>query len=495
MRRMIVLATLLGGFLLSLFAPASALAAKPNWLIIMLDDATQDHMQGKDQEDDWLFPRVYEDISKWVVFDKGRTLLSQCCPQRASFLTGMYPHNTGVLNNGGDFGGFDAFMNNGLDVVSFFNLMQGDYFTAYIGKYMNNYPKTNLPLVPEGFNYWYGLHNDGQSKMFNWSAIRTNGQRDFVSCAKDSCYQTNEMRDKAEFVINLQISRYGPKPFILVVSPFAPHNPAEPALKYAEHYATEPLGPAAKPSFNEANVSDKPPDVQATRLLTQGKIDRLTAEWRNVLRSGRSIDDLYERLRDQLLANGQLSNTCIAFISDNGYMRGEHRLTKKVRAYGASMNQVFFIRCPGAVPGTDHKLIGIHDLMPTILESAGIAIPATVDGRSFWGEITGNVVNTQREVLYVRGHPPADGEGGSFDESGMAFDTLAAKNWTYTVYDGGTVHEYYDLVADPDELVNIYSTLSAPYKAELDERLAALKVCAGWAECGPLEEAAFVETP
>jgi N-acetylglucosamine-6-sulfatase len=471
---------------LALVFTATAAAAAPNWLIIMLDDATKAHMMGKDADGQPLFPNVYTDISTAVVFDQARTLLSQCCPQRGAFFTGMYPHNTGILNNGGPFGGYDAYINNGLDLVSFFALLQPDYDTALIGKIMNNYPKQNLSLVPAGFNYWYGLSTVKAGQMFSWSAINTTGVEEFHSCATDACYQTNVLADKANAVIKRQ-KQHG-KPFVLLVAPFAPHNPAQSSVLYSTAYASEPLAVASKPSFNEADVSDKPADVQATALLGKTKIATLTAENRNVLRSARSVDDLYLRLRNTLQAERQLENTCIAFISDNGFLRGEHRLTKKVRSYRESIEQVFFIWCPGAVPGQNHKLVGIHDLMPTILESAGKPIPAWVDGRSLWGEIMGTPANTPRTALYIRGNPPVDSEGGTYDTSGQAFDGLATEFWTYTLYDGGLECEFYDLIADPYELSNICGALPGDYVEELNARIAALKVCEGREQCGAIEE-------
>ncbi len=119
--------------------------ARPNIIVIETDDQTLESM------------RVMDNVNS-LIGDQGATFensfvnFSQCCPSRATFLTGQYAHNHGVLGNTGARGGFSRFQalhgNNNLAVW----LRRAGYYTAMIGKYLNGY--ANQPRVPPGWSEW-----------------------------------------------------------------------------------------------------------------------------------------------------------------------------------------------------------------------------------------------------------------------------------------------------------------------------------------------------
>jgi len=271
----------------------------------------------------------------------------------------------------------------------------------------------------------------------------------------------------------------------MLVAPLAPHSPWQPARRYENAYANEPFQPANKPSFNEADVSDKPLYARDLPLLTEEEVIRWMRWWRRSLATGRSLDDLIRGVWEELSARGQLANTYIIFAPDNGYLWGEHRQKGKGNPYQESIRTIMYVWGPGVVPGEDTNLVSNIDLLPTFMDIAGQPIPEWADGRSLMPLFRGERP-PWRSMFLVQNKRMTDDEGNSEEGSGTLWAALTTSEWTYTKYN--TEAEYYDLVADPFELNNAAASLDPAFVAAVDERLKALRVCVG-AECRSLEEA------
>jgi arylsulfatase A-like enzyme len=125
------------------------------------------------------------------------------------------------------------------------------------------------------------------------------------------------------------------KPFFLWLTPNAPHTetdtgrfegtPAVPPPRYAKTYANAPV--KRPPSFDEADVSDKPQIVgQLFKRIDGAGMERLTANVRGRLGAIRGVDDMVARVVAELRRTGELDNTLVVFTSDNGWLLGEHRI-------------------------------------------------------------------------------------------------------------------------------------------------------------------------
>src|SRR5918995_939762 len=122
---------------LQLAGPATA--ARPNVLVIETDDQTVADMAA--------LPYTRAQIgSRGTTFANSFVSLSQCCPSRATLLTGQYAHNHGVLDVGGPFGGYDRL--DGSETLAVW-LRRAGYSTALVGKYLNGY---RGPEVPPGWS-------------------------------------------------------------------------------------------------------------------------------------------------------------------------------------------------------------------------------------------------------------------------------------------------------------------------------------------------------
>jgi len=87
-----------------------------------------------------------------------------------------------------------------------------------------------------------------------------------------------------------------------------------------------------------------------------------------------------------------LQDTLILFTSDHGDMMGDHHLHRKTYAYEGSARIPFLIRYPGWMntpSGTFNQVVGLQDVMPTLLEAAGVPVPSSVTGKSVFGAVRG----------------------------------------------------------------------------------------------------------
>jgi arylsulfatase A-like enzyme len=394
-----------------------------------------------------------------------------CCPSRATFLTGQYPHNHGVLGNAPPDGGYTKLdHNNTLPLW----LQGAGYFTSHIGKYLNGYPPTTNRLeIPPGWHDWQGLFTGNQ--MYNYT-INDNG----VLVRKGDTaadYNTDVLANRAVSAIG-QAARH--QPFFLNIATNAPHwepeplpfpNP-RPAPRHLNVFSREPL--PRPPSFNEADVSDKPAFIRNARLFTATDVSFITARFRSRIESLLAVDDLVERVVNKLAATGVLNNTVIIFTSDNGYILGEHRIREgKIRVYQESSRVPLLIRGPGFPAGaTVKQFVANIDLAPTIVDLANAAPGLVADGRSLLPFVQNSSVATPRDLLIET----------------KGYEALRNQSFLYVEHHTGE-RELYDMRPgtanyDPYQLNSRHaSSAYAQIRSQLATKLNALRTCSG-ASCG-----------
>ena len=295
---------------------------RPNIVVVMTDDQTVGEMKA--------LPQVRSLIGDHgVTFNRSYVTTPLCCPARATYLTGQYAHNHKVVTNVPPFGGYPRLKpkDNTLPVW----LQRAGYYTAHIGKYLNSYVRKSG--VPPGWSDWHGALDPSTYQMWGYTLnengrIHTYGEQ---SVEDPALYQTDVYSRKAAKIISRQAPRA--KPFFLSVAPLAPHGERlrqagqvdpRPAPRHAGAFATEPL--PRPPSFNEADISDKPSGIQSKPLLGPTQISQMTIRWRSALESLMSVDDLVANLVGTLKRTGELKNTVFIFTDDNGFFFGEHRI-------------------------------------------------------------------------------------------------------------------------------------------------------------------------
>lgn len=486
-------------------ATNTAQAAQPNIVLIMADDldaTTSEYWERATNagKDDPLKK------TRALLRDAGMTFTNAfaptpiCCPARSTILTGKYGHNTGVLTNGGDRGGWGTFVRNGNEANNIAVwLNNAGYRTGLIGKYLNGI-SDDPTHVPPGWSDWQGFVDPGLGEYIGYGYdVNENGR--IVHYGWDeSDYSTDVVARKSVAFINAAEANDA-QPFFLYVSPTAPHLPLPPAPRHANHpykYANPPQ----RPNFQEADISDKSLWLRASGDIRAAE----AAVWNPVdyrLRQGSlyALDDLVESVVNTLAARGELENTYILFISDNGYNLGAHRLIHKMAPYEESIRVPLVIRGPGIAAGTTRSHMVLEsDLAPTFAQWAGLAIPASVDGRTLLPLLGNTLPTTWRKdfLLQYVSSGAANGIGAELPPalwylSGMEIPTYRALREGrfklveyYDNPDFPNVHEYelYDLQNDPYERFNLLSTLIGKWtwRERVDamkSRMNALEVCAG----------------
>jgi N-acetylglucosamine-6-sulfatase len=431
-----------------------------------------------------------------------------CCPSRASMLTGQYGHNNGVLRN--DYGQL-AEKGNTLPVW----LQNAGYRTMHVGRYLNFYEAVTKPHeVAPGWHQWRTI--TGGSAYFDYT-VEVNG-RTVRYGSKTDDYVTRVINARASHLIESFAPK--PGPFFLQVDHMAPHQAGGtrrvgcksspiPDPRDARRFRDRFL--PAKPSFDEADTSDKPSFIQELPPLAEANMRRISRRWRCTLQSLRSVDRGVREIFGALRRERELSRTVVIFASDNGYYFGEHRIPdKKHNPYEEGIRVPMAVRYPKAlrvgprVPLVTETVANI-DIAPTILDLAGgeaCARPGhcrTMDGRSLVPLLRGSASWPAARDLVIeleRSGSPTDVGGRACAYSGLrtpgptGTGTLYVEH-TSAVAPSGSCEpveesELYDLGVDPYQLDNLAAadgdapeSPAPPLEPRWADRLAELADCSG----------------
>ena len=447
-------------------ASAQAPGGKPNLLVIMTDDLETDDLKA--------LPSVRRLAEQGTTFSNSFVGYSLCCPSRATYLTGQYNHNNGVLSNAPPDGGFGRLDHtNTLPVW----LQAAGYHTTHIGKYLNGYESASFhTTVPPGYSDWQGLAI-GTYRMYDYS-INDNGTLVPYGTAPAD-YQTDVLADRAVAAIRERVR--SPQPFYLKFSPLAPHGSGavaghngqgpDPAPRHRGAFAGEPLD--VGPAYDEVDVRDKPASIRRLPRISAQARAGIDTRNRRRLASLLAVDEAITRMVDELRAGGELDQTIIAFTSDNGWQEGEHRVVQgKVRVYEPSIRVPLIIRGPGFAAGAFAPAMAINVDLPHTLAAAAGAVPGRVqDGLDLREVALGSARALARPLLNETGVPVLSNR--NFHQA------IRTGTHKYVEYAGGE-RELYDLRSDSDELVNVVNDpAQAATLAQLDARLEVLKTCAG----------------
>jgi arylsulfatase A-like enzyme len=448
----------------------AAATPRPNIVVLETDDQTLAEMD--------VLPNVRRLIGdQGVTFDNNFDSFSLCCPSRATFLTGQYSHNNGVRANQAPDGGYYKLDSSNTLAVW---LKNAGYFTAHIGKYLNQYGTRDTREVPPGWSDWLTSVDPTTYRYYGYT-LNENGTL-HTDCAtpQPSCYQVDVYRDLANQVIR---SRAGKGPFFLWWTPIANHSGAPrepgdpvglatpvPAPRYRDRFSGTPL--PQPPSFNEADVSDKPQVVRRRPLLGPRRIAAIQENWQQRRETLLAVDDAVASIVETLRSTGQLDNTLLMFTSDNGFFHGEHRIANgKVLWYEPSIHLPLLLRWTAnrSLPRGVHRsqLVANIDDAPTILDAANVRPGRTQDGVSLLPLWRDKGKEIGRDILID--NSPGAGH----------FDGIRTAHYKYAEYANGD-RELYNLRKDPHELQSEHANPAyEALKDSLAARLHRLVGCAG----------------
>ncbi|MES2006432.1 MAG: sulfatase [Bacteroidota bacterium] len=481
--------------------------SRPNIIYMMSDDhgyqAISAYGYGLNQT-----PNIDALADNGMRFNRAYVTNSICGPSRAVMLTGKHSHVNGFKDNHSTFDG------NQPTVVKM--LHASGYQTAIVGKW-------HLVSDPQGFDYWNIV--PGQGEYYNPDFIE-NGVRKRVPG-----YVTTLTTD---FAINWLDKRDPVKPFFLVYQQKAPHRNWMPEPKYyhlfdsvqfpvpsnyLDKYDTRTSAAKEQQMSIAKDMHDAydlklafdltPEERKGLANLWQSIYNRLTPEqkkeweaaygpmieefkkahltgdalavWkyqrymRDYLRCVQSVDDNVGRLMQYLKEHDLEKNTIVIYTSDQGFYLGEHGWFDKRFMYEESFRTPLIIKWPGVTKGkqVSNMLVQNLDFAETLLDIAGLPIPADMQGKSMVPLLKGKQKGDLHDALYY--HFYENQEHNVAKHIGVR-----TNRYKLIFFYEKKEYELYDLEKDPKEMNNLYNDpaytkLRADMLQKLKETKAAYK--------------------
>lgn len=251
----------------------------------------------------------------------------------------------------------------------------------------------------------------------------------------------------------------GKRPFMMWSSFIAPHPPFDVPGKWADLYKGKELPPLK---------------VSVTPLSERAEDSRCIADYpdETYLRRARElyyasisfVDYNIGKIIDQLKAMGEYENTMILFTSDHGEMLGDYGTFQKSLPYDSSAKIPFILRYPGRVKAgsIDRRFVDINDILPTMLDVAGITYPKPeiLPGES---------------VLIPKGKKDRTVQYMEHSHGPGRWISVRDRQYKYNYYYGGGREELFDMIQDPDESENLlYGEIKAGVREHRDRLQAVL---------------------
>jgi arylsulfatase A-like enzyme len=436
----------LSALLLALVSAARAAEpAKPNILYIMADDHAAHAVSAYGSKVNKT-PNIDRIGAGGMRFDNCLCTNSICTPSRAAILTGKYAHVNGVPV-------FNRFDGSQPTLAKY--LQAAGYHTGMIGKW-------HLGSDPTGFDSWTILPGQG---VYNDPVFITKDGR-----KKHDGYCTDVITD---FALDFLKGRPKDKPFFLMCHHKAPHRPWQPDEKHRKKWENvqvpEPetfddeLGKYATRSdaareatmridrdLTPNDLKQKPPEGLTGEALKKWKYQRYM---RDYLACVEAIDDNVGRLLDYLDKNGLAENTIVIYTSDQGFFLGDHDWFDKRFMYEESLRMPFLVRWPGQVKAgsASANMVLNVDFAPTLMDAAGLKVPADMQGRSFVPLLKGEGPKGWRTSMYYRYyHYPQD-------HKVQPHYGVRTDQYKLIYFNKIDQWELYDLKKDPHEVKNVYA--------------------------------------
>lgn len=432
------------------------MSERPNILFLMTDQQRGDCLSA-DGHPVLLTPNMDSIGYRGARFRHAYSTCPVCIPARRSLLSGQFPRTHGLV-------GYQDGVEWNAPVTLPGALAAAGYQTALVGRSMHQHPSRkrfgyDQMVIDADYNEflrrnarttnasWFGggvTHNDWTARPWHLDE-----PLHFTNWTVDEALRFLETRDPT-------------CPYFLTVSFIAPHPPLQPPAFYMDRYLQAELPPpvigdwAQRPRIPEDIAFDD--YVASCRVDLRGEaLRRCQAGYFGLINH---VDDQIRRLLNpvhSLLGD----NTIVVFTSDHGEMLGDHYLFRKSQAYEAAARIPFLMNGPGLPKGVVvDEAVCLEDLMPTLLDLAGVPIPATVEGRSL--------------VPFLRGQTPAWRDYLHL-ECAPTFHALTNGREKYVWLTATGAEQFFDLKTDPQETRNLAAQVNlTPWRhrliAELKDR-------------------------
>ncbi len=446
---------------------------RPHILILMPDQMRADCL-GAAGNPVIRTPALDRLCGEGVLFTNAFTVSPLCMPARASFVSGLYPHNHHMWANAGRLPAEDETL--------FHHLQKAGYYTAHIGKshyyshlagehlrtYESYMRARGLDYVHEPTGPWATSRTDSYmtdhwERLGLLAAFREDYERrrrSRPSGVWPSPLPTEEFMDS---YIGRQAVRFideysSPEPMCLFVGFGGPHEPWDAPGEYATMY-----DPAEVPAPIPAA---EPPDYlpeYARQRMRFGRVEGLTEEATRELKANyygkiSLVDHWVGEIVAALERRGWLDETLVVFWSDHGELAGDHGRLYKRSYHVGSVRVPLIVRWPGRVPAgaASPALAEIIDVYPTLLEAVGAEPSQRCFGRSLWPVLEDPSAPHRHAVLSEVDYKPY-------------LDTMIrTERFKCAVDQQGRAFMLYDVQNDPQEQTNL---LGHPDYADVEREM------------------------
>lgn len=408
---------------------------RPNFIIIYSDDQRFDAF-GANGNSIIQTPVLDKLAEQGIRFTNAHVVFSLCSPSRAALLTGRYGSANGVLQLGSDL--------NPEEKTIAQLLGENGYMTALSGKW-------HLGRKPVDAGFDFSVWFEGNGTYYGRTIVDQDKTANPIEHCDLYC-----ARRSVDFLKNAVKSE---KPFFLFHNTQLPHMNG--VLEWDAKQQTlnkyqESNMPVAISHLDD--LAGKPPYLKNVRNLTQAKvygypeesaIQKHTKEYYAVITE---MNEFLDVLLNAVSELGLKNNTYIFYMSDNGWMLGEHGFTSKVLPYQPSTHVPLLVTGPGIKPDTEDRMVLNIDVFPTILELAGIQLLSNIHGKSLYPLIKSKKTNWREAFVY---------EGlGTYGGAYPNLSVISEKYKYIVTYKDLKLKdraflELYDLATDPDERFNV----------------------------------------
>ncbi|MFN7919951.1 MAG: sulfatase [Bryobacteraceae bacterium] len=406
-----------------------------NVVFVLTDDHRYDAM-GFLKGQEWLETPHLDSLARdGAHLQNAFVTTALCSPSRATILTGTYAHRHKIVDNNTPIPRGTRFFPE--------LLRKAGYKTGFFGKWhmggVDDSPQA-------GFDQWVSFKGQG-TYLPSADGINVNGKK-----VPQKGYITDELTD---YALDWAGALRKDQPFFMYLSHKAVHADFVPAARHKGKYAGKKFQPPQ--TQDPAAVRNAPMWVRNQRNSWHGvdypyhsSLD-IEDYYRQYAETLCGVDESLGRVLDFLRQRGQLDSTLIVYMGDNGFAFGEHGLIDKRTAYEESMRVPMLARCPELFGGgkTVKEVVANLDIMPTVLEAAGVSAPAGLDGASFLPLLQGKQTKWRNEFLYEyyweRNFPQTP-----------TVHALRGDRYKYIHFHGiWDIDELYDLERDPLETTNL----------------------------------------
>lgn len=436
--------------------PRSAPVRRPNLILLMTDGHRPDALSINGNRI-LSTPNLDRIGREGVMFTNSFVTNSICLPSRATCLTGLYSHSNTCIDNQ------ERPIPHEIPLISDI-LHQNGYEVALCGK-----AHIGQGLRDRYWDYYFGYPGAANNTLFPNIREGRNGTVDPVK--QYDGYVDDVVCDRA---FNWLRQKHE-KPFCLFLWFQSPHAPFFRPRRYLDSYNGVPIPKPATFDDDLKGYPGKPRGFANAR----NKIGSYTPDGSGMNNCARTleevvkdyyagiaaVDDRVKIMWDILAETGQLDDTAVIFTADHGFFLGEWRMYDKRLMHEPSIRTPLFVRYPRMIhrPAQYSQMAINVDLAPTMLELAGLPVPANMQGRSL--------------TPFLRGQPPAQwrqdwlyeyyeypGPHSVPRNRGVRTDRYKYIHY----YQSPEEFELYDLQEDPGELHNLYGD---PKHAELTQHL------------------------